>query len=168
MVLLAAAAAIAAKSADPSPGPAIALVTQALVIADAISAASDIVYTSQQDAQAWLTTQLAALSTLAAAAMVQGPAYPTLAGTIWRAAIDASSALSVDMTAQIGRLPAVVSIVPPLSRSGQTTPVWLLAQYLSGDTPGAVFATWLDLVARNNVVNPALLPPGAIETLQPA
>ncbi len=160
-VLLAVASAVAAKAGDPAPGPALALVTQALVVADAVTAASDIVYTSQQDAAQWSATLQAAIGALANAAMLQGAAYPALAGAVWRAAIASSAALSADMNAQIGRLPAVVVITPPAP-----VPVWLLAQYVSGDTPGAVFATYLDLVARNAIRNPATPPAGAIEALQ--
>ena len=163
-MLLNVAGMIAALPAMATPLPGLMLATQALVVADAIATASDIVYTSQQDAAGWLTQLQGQLDTLISAAMVQGATDPVTAGNIWRAAIASRSALSIDMNAQIGRLPAVVSFTPP-----QAVPVWLLAQYLSGDTPGQVFATYLDLVSRNSIENPALVPPGPIETLvQPA
>ena len=46
-----------------------------------------------------------------------------------------------------------------------TTPVWLIAQGLVGDTPDQVLATYQDLVTRNAIAHPALAGPGAIEAL---
>ena len=65
------------------------------------------------------------------------------------------------MAAVIGRLPAVVAFTSPAP-----VPVWLIAQHLSGDTPGDLVATYLDIVGRNNIAHPALAPAGALEVLQ--
>jgi prophage DNA circulation protein len=158
--LLAVVTAIGSHAKDPTPGPALALVAQALVLADAVTAASDIVFTSQQDAAAWLAELLGAFQVLSQSALLLGSQYPTLAADVWRACIASQSALSLDMNARIGRLPAVVSLKLP-----RPVPVWLIAQYLAGDTPGQVAGMYYDLVARNNVYAPSLAS-GVIEALQ--
>jgi prophage DNA circulation protein len=158
--LLAVVTAVGAHAIDPAPGPALTLVTQALVLADAITAASDIVFTSQQDAATWLAELLAAVQACAQSALSLGASYPTLAANVWRGCIAAQSALSIDMNARIGRLPAIVTLTLP-----RPTPVWLIAQYLAGDTPGQVAGMYYDLVARNYIADPSLAS-GLIEALQ--
>jgi hypothetical protein len=70
------------------------------------------------------------------------------------------AALAADMTATIGRLPAVQTLTLAAPAS-----LWLIAQYLVGDTPGLVLPTYLDLRARNDIINPAVPPPGPLEVL---
>ena len=151
---------MATAATAAAPGPALSLAAQSLALSYAVSAASNITFTSQQEARTWFTqlaTALDAASTLAAS---QVPTQATAAGTLWRALVALQAALAADMNATIGRLPAVetLTLTSPVS-------VWLIAQYLVGDTPGAVLATYLDLVQRNSIINPAVPSPGPLEVL---
>ncbi len=143
-----------------APAPALSAAMQAAVAGAAVQAASNINYASQQDALAQQATLNKAIDQAVAAAMVQAPADPLNVTPVYRDLIALKSALAADMNALIGRLPAVVVIT-----TRNTVPVWLLAQYVSGDTPGNVVDTYMDIVARNNVRHPAMLAPGAIEVL---
>ncbi len=159
-LLLAGNAQIAATASNPAPAAALATATQAIILSDALSAASDIVYTSQQDAITWRTTLLAAIDAAIAAAANLAGADPAGAAPTWRALLAARTAYLADINTEIGRLPPVINIELPT-----TMPAWLVAQYLSGDTPASVRAFYLDIVARNRVLNPALVPGGVIEVL---
>lgn len=145
--------------ATPGP-PGLPIIAAALAFADACTASSDIVFASQQDANGWLADLLTLQTQLVAAAAVLLPTYPIQAGPAWRALQDVSSALIADYSSIIGRLPAVTTITPPAPCS-----VWQIAQYLSGDNPANVVATYLDLVSRNAIWNPALAPAAALEVL---
>jgi prophage DNA circulation protein len=158
--LLATIPGIAAGAANPSPGPALAAGLQALVVAQAVQAASNITYTSQQDAQAEAAVLYAAIDAAAVAAGTAAQSDPANAAPVWRNLVSLKGALAADMNAVIGRLPPVVMITVP-----RVMPVWLLAHYVSGDDPGAVYGTYQDIIARNNVYHPALLQPGQIEVL---
>ena len=145
-----------------TPATTVALAAQALAVADAVQTSTAIAFTSQQEATEWaqlLTAALTAATTLAAATAAQ---QPRSAGDVWRALMAAQAALSTDMVSVIGRLPAVVQFTVP-----HTASVWQIAQALSGDTPSLVVATYLDIVARNDILNPGAVPPGILEVLQP-
>lgn len=160
-VLLSAATSVAAIAVDPAPGPSLSAAMQALAVLEAVRAASDITFTSQQDASAWRDRLLAALDAAAAAAAAQAQAAPVEAGGLWRALQAARAALLADMAATIGRLPAVAT----LTLAGPTS-AWLIATYLAGDTPELLVDAYLDLVARNNIASPGLVPAGKLEILQ--
>jgi hypothetical protein len=142
------------------PGPSLILSAQMFMLADATSAASAITFTSQQDAITWRETIAKAIdvATLSAAALV--PGNPAPGAGLWRTLVAAKSAWLVDMNAVIGRLPAVETFTPPSAAA-----VWIYAQYLAGDDPSAIFATWRDLIARNDIVHPSIPGPGPFETL---
>jgi prophage DNA circulation protein len=158
--LLAAVAGATVAAGTPAPGLAMGAAMTALLVASAVRAASGISYDSQQAAEAEGATLFAAIDAAAVAAGAQAQTDPANAAPVWRALVSLKSALAADLNAQIGRLPAVVTIT-----TRATLPAWVLAQYISGDTPGEVFATYQDLIARNQVVHPALVPPGALEVL---
>ena len=159
-MLLASLAGIGTGLNAPAPGPALAIALTALVLANAAQAASNISYTSQQQAQAQAALLYAAFDAGIASAALAAASAPVLGGAVWRDLLDLKAAVAADMNAVIGRLPPVVVITVP-----NTIPAWLLAQYISGDNPGAVFATWQDIVARNNIRSPGAVPPGTIEAL---
>lgn len=159
-LILSACAGVAAKGSDPAPGPTVAAAAQLLAVADAISAASDIDFSSQQEAGQWQTRLNAALDTATAQTAALAAIWPTAAGTAWRSLAAMQAALAADMTATIGRLPPVVRFTAPGS-----VPVWVLAQYLSGDRPDQVVAAYLDLVQRNDIAHPAVAPAGDLEVL---
>ncbi len=129
-------------SSPGSPTPALILATQALIVADAVTAASDIVFTSQQDASTWLATLSAALDSLAQAAQLQGAVAPETAGAIWRAAIATKSALSIDMNATIGRLPSVVVITLPRMTPGRRRR-WMCRRMMAWCAPASRCASRL-------------------------
>ena len=54
----------------------------------------------------------------------------------------------------------MVAFTPPV-----TAPVWLIAQYLAGDTPARVLPVYLDLVKRNGIINPGAPQSGPLEVL---
>ncbi len=62
-----------------------------------------------------------------------------------------------DMNERIGRLPSVALLTPP----GPTT-AWHIAQHLVGDDPSQIVATVQDLVRRNGLRHPALIPAGTV------
>ena len=159
-LMLSAIGTMAAKGSDPAPGPTVAAAAQMLALADAVSAASDIAFSSQQEAAQWQAKLNAALDTAAAQAALLAAGQATAGGAAWRTLVAAKAALAADMTATIGRLPAVTRFTAPGS-----VPVWLLAQYLSGDKPGQIVAVYQDLVARNAIRHPAAAPAGALEVL---
>lgn len=142
------------------PGPTLILCAQTIMLADATSAASAIDFDSQQEAITWRDQVVTAYDAaiLAAAALV--PGAPAPASALWRGLIAAKAAWIADMNADVGRLPAVEIFTPPSS-----APVWIYAQYLSGDNPSAIFAVWRDLVQRNGIFHPATPAPGPLEVL---
>jgi prophage DNA circulation protein len=159
-IILAAVTAIAALPTGQPSAPALSLAVQALALADAVRCASNITFDSQQEAATWQQTLTTALSATATQAASLAATQATAAGTLWRSLVAAQSSLAADMNATIGRLPAVTVFTPP-----QPAPVWLLAQYLAGDTPGSVLAVYLDLVKRNSIINPAVPQAGPLEVL---
>lgn len=161
-LILSAVATMATHNSDAAPGPTIAVAAQMLALADACTAASDIVFDSQQEAMQWLGNLRTALTTATTQAALLAAVQPVAAGTAWRGLEAMKAKLSDDMNTIIGRLPAVTTFIAPSS-----VPVWLLAQYLSGDNPGQVRATYLDLVKRNGIINPAVAPGGPLEVLLP-
>lgn len=158
--LLAAAPLIAAASSTTTPGPALNAGLQALVVGGAVQAASNINYTSQQQAQAQAAVLYAAIDTAAAVAATAAQTDPANAAPVWRDLVALKAALAADMNSLIGRLPPVVTITVP-----RVMPAWLLAQYISGDDPSQVVATYQDIIARNQIFNPALTQPGPLEVL---
>lgn len=158
--LLATVPGLVALASGAVPAPALSAALLAAAVGGAVQAASNINYTSQQDAYAEQALLMTAIDTATNAVMVQAAADPLNATPVWRDLVGLKGALAADMNALIGRLPAVVII-----NTTQVMPVWLLAQYVSGDTPSQVFATYMDIIARNTVRHPAMLQPGAIEVL---
>jgi hypothetical protein len=159
-LLLGVAARVALLAGDPQPGPMLACALQAAIVIQAIAAASDIIFASQLDATAWRDRLLAGLDASITAAAVQAQAAPTEAGALWRSLVAVRASFLADMSAAIGRLPPVNALTLVTS-----APAWLVAQYLSGDAPGGVVATYRDLVARNGIRHPAMVGPGVLEVL---
>jgi prophage DNA circulation protein len=142
------------------PGPSLILCAQTLILADAITTASDIAFDSAQGAVTWRDTIAAALDAAASAAAAQAPSYPAAAAILWQSLTRCRAAWMADMNALIGRLPSVATFTPPA-----TVPIWLVAQYLSGDDPSTVVATYMDLVRRNDIFHPGIPPAGPLEIL---
>jgi prophage DNA circulation protein len=159
--LLAAVPGVVATAGNPSPGPALSAALQAALLAAAVQAAASINYASQQDATAQATVLYAAIDAGIVTAGIAAQTDPANAAPVWRDLVGLKAALAADMNALIGRLPAVVTINIP-----RTMPAWLIAQYISGDDASAVLATYQDIIARNKIFHPAMVPPGPLEVLQ--
>ena len=159
-LLLAAIPLLAASYSDPSPGPALSAGVQGIAISQAISAASDIVYVSQQDAIAWRNRLVTALDGVISATANLVGSNPSGIAPSWRSLTALRSAFMADINATIGRLPPVVTIQLPA-----TMPAWLVAQYLADGQPGAVYGCYQDIIARNEISNPAIVAAGPIEVL---
>ena len=80
---------------------------------------------------------------------------------VWSALMTLKAATIQDLTATEQPLPSLASYTPPA-----VVPALVIAQRLYGDDPTTLFAQWADLVARNDVVNPAFVPLVALEVLQ--
>ncbi|MHB1305380.1 MAG: DNA circularization N-terminal domain-containing protein [Acidiphilium sp.] len=145
----------------PSPGPALASALQAVVVANAIAASALIAYDSVQAAEAEAQTLLKLLDAAIATAATQAQASPQLAAPVWDDLVGLKSALMADLNAAVGRLPSVVTVT-----TRTALPAWLIANYISGDTPSLLPGCYADIVARNKVSNPATVPAGALEVLQ--
>lgn len=159
-ILLAAQGGLAISLPDPSPGPALALAGQAQALAAATATASGIAFDSSQDALAWRARVDAALGTLAAVAAVvtaqaTGGATSAGPGALWRSLTDLRAAWTRDMNDRIGRRPSVEQLLPP-----RPVPAWLAAHHIAGADPARVVAQLEDLVRRNRLRHPAMLPPG--------
>ncbi len=151
---------VVAQASGPAPAAALSAGLQAAIVGAAVQAASNISYASQQDAIAMAGTLYGALDQAIGAAATAAASDPLNAPTVWRDLVAVKAALAADMNTLIGRLPPVVTI-----NTARTMPVWLLAQYVSGDEPGNVFVAWQDIINRNGVRHPAMLPPGPVEVL---
>lgn len=148
---------------NPAPGPALAASLQAIIVANAVAASALIAYQSVQQAQAQALVLMAALDAAIVAAATAAQTSPQLAAPVWDDLIGLKAALAADTNALIGRLPAVVTV-----NTINVLPAWLIAHYVAGDVPARMAATYADIVARNRVINPALVPAGALEVLQVA
>ena len=159
-LLVSAAATLAPPAGAQSPIPALRAVMTAILLADALQAATDIAYTSQQEATAWRDKGAVALDAAAAQAAALVPTDALSAAPLWRGLTAARTAWIEDMSATIGRLPVVATFQPPAP-----APVWALAYYLYGANPKRMLGGYLDIVARNGIANPGLPPVGPLEVL---
>ena len=159
-LLLGSATSLAVFGSDPAPGAGVAAGLEAASVIAAVQAASDIVYVSQEQAEAMLASLVAAIDTVAAAALALAQQQPLAAGALWRAMMSLRAAVLADMSTLIGRLPPVVNVTLL-----QPQPAWLLANAIDGDSPGNIFAAYQDIIARNRVANPGLVPGPVIEVL---
>ncbi|GBQ23512.1 DNA circulation family protein [Acetobacter estunensis NRIC 0472] len=153
----------ALTSVQPGAVAGTALVARIVTVAQALAAQTGQTYASQTDAVASRDTMLAALDALetsieATAALVT---FPVLDLSL--AVMDARMAVTADINARIGRLPALVSV-----SVGGTVNAWALAYAVAGDTGSAVASTWDDLIARNGILHPDLVGPGTIAVLEPS
>ena len=151
---------ITAAGGANAPGPALAAAMQAATVGAAVQAASGITYASQQDAERQAAVLYAALDAATAAAALAAQGDPANAAPVWRDLIALKATLAADLNSLIGRLPPVVIINIPVAM-----PAWVIAHYISGDTPDEVYGTYQDIIARNKVFNPALVPAGPLEVL---
>ncbi|MCP9320101.1 DNA circularization N-terminal domain-containing protein [Acetobacter persici] len=146
----------------------IALVAASGCLTQAISTASAITYTSTQDAISTRDALVAALdevsaTVVSAAAVTQGNGIAPAAIADFFAAIQSTrAAIFADISSRLGRLPSVVSLTLPGEMDA-----WVLAYALAGDTAANVVPMLNDVITRNRVLTPAILPAGTLEVLEP-
>lgn len=118
---------------------------------------------SRQQALAARAELSAALATVAEAAIGASTASETTA-TIrresWRRLAALRRAIHQDLDDRIGRLPSVMTVMPPTRVSA-----WIVAQHLFGDDPNAVRSGFEDIVKRNRLAHPSICDVDPIEVL---
>lgn len=118
-------------------------------------------YASSQQALAFRARTTDAADAIAAALeTITGSTFQAESTSLRRGVRELQSALISDINQTIGRLPSVLTFRP-----ARPLDAWLLAQHVFGDTPSAIEAGYLDIVARNNPRHPASLPAGPVEVL---
>lgn len=159
-LLLAASVPGSAELAAPSALRAVALAPRLIAVSEAVRAAVDIDYESRQEAIAWRDRLDAALAGVEGELAAIAASRPLVAGSAWRAAGIARRALAADIHERIGRLPVVGTL-----ETSTTLSAWLIAQRIAGDDPARVTTVMLDLVRRNGVRHPSMVPAGTVEYL---
>ncbi|GAB0119484.1 DNA circularization N-terminal domain-containing protein [Acidisoma sp. 7E03] len=150
-----------AASAAGTGVPVLALASSASILAQAVSLGVSLPFVSQQDAVAWRGTLDASLAALAAQVVAIGVSQPLAANALYQALAGLRSALAADFNALIGRLPAVKTIT-----TNKPMSAWLIALALSGDDPSSMQGTLKDIVSRNGITNPGVVPAGNLQVLQ--
>lgn len=156
-----AAALLAAAEWEPQPSIAlpagVLLAAQAYALAGALQAGARIPFGSQQDALAWRGVADAAIAGRMAATVAAAGDAPAEAATVYQALADLRVALARDMTAEIGRLPAVRRITIP----GDCT-LWQVANHLAADNVALIRPLYEDLLSRNRIRRPGSLQAGTV------
>ncbi len=162
-LLLDTAVQLGAVGAADATSAALRLASRLLTLAEAVDVAGSIEFDSQPQARAWHATLDAAIAATAADAARLAVTQPLAAAPLWRRTGTLRRAVAVDLAVRIGRLPQVVRLRVP-----QAAPAWLIAQHVAGDAPATVLATLQEIVRRNAIRRPGLVPPGELEILRPA
>lgn len=140
---------------------AVACVTQAIATAAAIS------FASAQEALSTRDALVAALDGLTGAVVAAGAVTtgdgiaPSAIADMFSAIQSARAAVFADISTQLGRLPSIVAVPVPVEMSP-----WLLAYALAGDTVENVVPLMNDMVTRNTILTPAIIPAGTVYVLE--
>ncbi|MFT8834333.1 MAG: DNA circularization N-terminal domain-containing protein [Acetobacter sp.] len=140
---------------------AVACVTQAIATAAAIS------FSSTQDALSTRDALVAALDGLTGAVVAAGAVTtgdgiaPSAIADLFAAIQSTRAAVFADISVQLGRLPSIVAVPVPVEMSP-----WLLAYALAGDTVENVVPLMNDMITRNSILTPAIIPAGTIYVLE--
>ncbi|MBO1328506.1 DNA circularization N-terminal domain-containing protein [Acetobacter suratthaniensis] len=154
---------------EPGGGAAlsITLVAATACVTQAIATASAITFVSTQDAQATRDALVSVLNALADA-VVRAAAVKSGNGVAPSAIVDLFSAIQstraavyADISAQLGRLPSVMAVSVPVEMNP-----WVLSYALAGDTAANVVPMLDDIVIRNTLLTPAIIPAGTIHVLE--
>lgn len=143
-----------ALAAMPSAVPGLALAAAVQARLEAVAVASHIEHASQQDAIAWRDRLDAVLADTAREASLLARTQPMDGHALWSAVTALRDAMMADYNDRIGRLPAV-RILPPRAAAASA---WAIAYHLVGDDPSAVLPMMEDLVRRNRIRHPAVVP----------
>jgi prophage DNA circulation protein len=155
--------AAAGLGAGPAEAAAPRLAARAQALAEAARTIADIPFESRQEARAWRARQDAALGAGVTAAAALGATEPEAAGQLLRALVALRAAAAADLDERIGRLPEVLLLAAPPGGGS----AWQVAQHIAGDDPAAVVAAHADIVARNRLRHPALIPGGQVLEILP-
>lgn len=140
---------------------AVACVTQAIATAAAITFANTQEALSTRDA---LVAALDGLSNavVAAGAITTGDGIaPAGIADLFSAIQTTRAAVYADISEQLGRLPSIVAVQVPVEMNP-----WLLAYALAGDTTENVVPMLNDMMTRNTILTPAVIPAGTLYVLE--
>ena len=139
---------------------AVRLAARAEAVAAGARCAARIPFESREEALAWRDDVDAALASTAEAASLLAPRSPADVASLWRAIGEARAALGSDINEIVGRLPRTRRV-----RGGAGVTALMLAHDLVGDDPTRVEAYAADVVARNRLRFPSVLPDEGVEVL---
>lgn len=138
-------------------GTAMLACARMLVLAEAARTASAVSWESRDEAlaaRAKLDTAFDAVG----AELLRDERAP--AGPAWRVVRACQAALGRDIQERVGRLPPVRHL-----HTFTTLSAWHIALAVAGDDAQAIRPAMFDLVARNRIRHPGLVPPGRLEVL---
>jgi prophage DNA circulation protein len=149
-------AGVAAQAGGPAEAAPLRVAVAAQALAEAARLGTELAFESRGAARAWRGRLDAACGGAIADAARLSATEPEGAGLLLAALSALRDAALRDLDERIGRLPQVVQLTAP----EPGLPAWLVAQHLAGDEPGRVVALHADLVARNRLPHPAVIPGG--------
>lgn len=140
---------------------AVACITQAIATAAAISFSSTQEALSTRDALVSALDELTG-AVVASGAVTTGDAIaPSAIADLFASIQSTRAAVFADISAQLGRLPSIVAVPVPVEMSP-----WLLAYALAGDTVRNVVPLMNDMITRNTILTPAIIPAGTVYVLE--
>ncbi|MDE7547204.1 DNA circularization N-terminal domain-containing protein [Acetobacter fabarum] len=161
---------IGAKLATAPGGSAalsITLVAAVACVTQAIATAAAITFANTQEALSTRDALVAALDGLsnavvAAGAITTGDGIaPAGIADLFSAIQSTRAAVYADISEQLGRLPSIVAVQVPVEMNP-----WLLAYALAGDTAENVVPMLNDMMTRNTILTPAVIPAGTLYVLE--
>lgn len=161
---------IGAKLATAPGGSAalsITLVAAVACVTQAIATAAAITFANTQEALSTRDALVAALDGLsnavvAAGAITTGDGIaPAGIADLFSAIQTTRAAVYADISEQLGRLPSIVAVQVPVEMNP-----WLLAYALAGDTTENVVPMLNDMMTRNTILTPAVIPAGTLYVLE--
>ncbi|MDC7787961.1 DNA circularization N-terminal domain-containing protein [Rhodoplanes sp. TEM] len=155
--------AVLGLEATSRPEQAVRLGASAAIASQAARVITEIDHESRQEAARWRSRLFAAIDAVEAAAVPLAADGPEAVAGLTAALGALRASVARDINEAIGRLPAVVLVTPAATLSA-----WLVADHLAGDEPGAVVPMLDDIVTRNGLRHPGLVPPEPIEVLTEA
>jgi prophage DNA circulation protein len=141
-------------SALPAAIPELALAAAVQARLEAVAVAAGIEHASREEAIAWRDRLAAALDASARDAVALARTAPAEGQALWSAVAALGDAVAADYNDRIGRLPAVRILLP----RADVASAWAIAHDLVGDDPAAVLPMMRDLIRRNGIRNPAVVP----------
>lgn len=155
-------------AATPGGAPALSITLVAAVACatQAVATAAAIQFASMDEAIATRDALTGVLDNLSdavvrACAVMDTSAAPGAITDLFLGIQEMRSAVYADISAELGRLPSIVSVSVPVEMSG-----WALAYALGGDTVDNVVPLLNDMIIRNAIATPSSIPAGSIQVLE--